>query len=61
MGFFLNEVPSLIYKKVADLIAPILSDLINEAVHQGIYPDFPKVARVTPFHMSRSKFDFKKV
>ena len=39
--------------------APILSDLISEAVHQGIYPDFLKFARVTPIHKSGSKLDFK--
>ena len=41
------------------MIAPILSDLVNEVVHQDIYPDFLKVVRVTPIHKSGSKFDFK--
>ena len=40
-------------------MGPILSVLINEAVHQGVYPDFLKVARVTPIHKSGPKFDFK--
>ena len=49
----------LSYRKVAYLIARIPSDLINEAVHQGVYPDSLKVFRDTPIHKFRSKFDFK--
>ena len=40
----------LYIKKVVDFIAPIFSDLINEAVYQGIYPNFFKVVRNTPIH-----------
>ena len=53
-GSLLHDVPSFIYEKVADLIVPILSNLINGAVHQGIYPDFLKVDRVTLIHKSGS-------
>ena len=59
-GSLLNEVPTFIYKKVSDLIAPILPDLITEAVHQDFYPDFLKAARVTPIHESGSKSGLEK-
>ena len=58
-GSLLYEVPSFIYKIIADIIAPLLSDLINEAVSSGIYPDAFKTARVTPIHKSGPKFDVK--
>ena len=53
-GSPLNQLPSFIYEKVADLIAPILSDPINKAV-----PDFLKVVRATRIHKFGSKFDLK--
>ena len=49
----------LFTKKKSDLIALILSELINETVHRGIYPDFFKVARVKPISKSGSQFDFE--
>ena len=58
-GAPINEVPSCIFRKIADIIAPVLSSLINEAVASGSYPNLFKVARVTPIHKAGSKFDFK--
>ena len=55
----INEVPSCIYRKIADIIAPVLSSLINETVVSGSYPNLFKVAGVTPIHKSGSKFYFK--
>ena len=48
-----------LYMKIADLVPIKLSDLINQAVHQGNYPDLLKVAQVTPIHKSGSEFDFE--
>ena len=44
---------------MADIIALVLSSLINEAVGSGSYPNLFKVTRVTPIHKSGSEFDFK--
>ena len=55
----INEVPSCIYRKNTDIIAPVLSSLINEAVASGSYPNLFKVARVTLIHKSGYKLDFK--
>ena len=55
----INEVPSCIFRKFADIIAPVLSTLINEAVASGSHPNLFIVARVTPIHKAGSKFVFK--
>ena len=58
-GAPINEVPSCIYREIADVIAPVLSSLINEAVASDSYPNLFKVLRVTPIHKSGSEFCFK--
>jgi len=58
-GSLLCEVPSFKLKNCADIIAPILSDLINEAVKLVVHPDLLKIARVTAIHKSGSTFDMK--
>ena len=55
----INEVPSCIYRRSADIIAPVLSSYKNEAVASGSYPNLFTVARVTPTHKSGSYFYFK--
>ena len=54
-----NEVPSCIYRKITEIIAPVLSSLINEAAVSGSYNNLFEVARVTPIHKSGSDIDFK--
>ena len=51
----LHEIPVHIYKRVADIIAPVIRDLINDSVSNGIFPDLLKTARVVPIHKSGSK------
>ena len=50
-----KDIPVIIYKSVADIIAPFLKDLINESVHSGIFPSILKIARVIPLHKDGSK------
>jgi len=50
-----NTIPNFIYKYVSDIIAPVLSKLINTSVRQGIFPSRFKIARVIPLFKSGSK------
>ena len=58
-GAAISKVPSCIYRKLADIIAPVLSSSINEVVVYGSYSNLFKVARVTTIHKSGSKLDSK--
>ena len=53
----LDEIPISIYKKIGDLIACQISDLINSSMSTGTFPSSLKVARVVPIHKSGSKRD----
>ena len=54
-----NIIPSCVHRKIADIIAPALSSLINEAVASGSYPYLFKVAGVTSIQKSGPKCDFE--
>jgi hypothetical protein len=45
-----NQVPTLVYKSISDLLALPLSLLINESLESGIFPDHLKTAVVSPIH-----------
>ena len=47
-----RDIPVFIYKSMAETIAPILKDLINESVHSGIFPNILKIARVIQLYNS---------
>ena len=57
-GAPINEVPFCIYRKFAEIIAPVPFSLSNEAFASDSYPNLFRVARLTPMHKSGSKFDF---
>ena len=48
-------VPNFIFKYVADVISPVLCELINDSFNSGVFPDIFKIARVIPIHKSGSR------
>ena len=51
----INEIPPSVFKHVSIIISPIISNLINCSVSQGIFPKCLKTARVVPIHKSGCK------
>ena len=51
----LNNIPILILKKISHIISPVLSELFNESIKYGIFPNRLKIGRVIPIHKSGSQ------
>ena len=47
-----NVVPVTIYKRLSDLINPIICDIFNESVTQGVFPESLEIAKIIPVHKS---------
>jgi hypothetical protein len=56
-GAPISSIPSFVYKCISNLIAPVMSDLINSSFSSGIFPDVLKVARVVPIFKSGKRDD----
>ena len=54
-GSPIDCVPNFIFKYVADVISPVLCELINDSFNSGVFPDIFKIARVIPIHKSGSR------
>jgi endonuclease/exonuclease/phosphatase family metal-dependent hydrolase len=48
----LDSIPSFMYKHVADIISPIIAELINSSINLGTFPDVLKISRVIPIYKS---------
>ena len=46
----LNNIPIFIIKKISYIISPLLSDIFNHSITEGIFPATLKTGRVTPLH-----------
>ena len=46
----LNNVPTFIIKKISHIISPLLSEIFNQCINEGIFPDKLKTGRVTPLY-----------
>ena len=46
----LNNIPIFILKKISHIISPLLSDIFNHSINDGIFPEKLKTGRVTPIH-----------
>ena len=46
----LNNIPIFILKKISHIISPLLSDIFNHSIKDGIFPEKLKTGRVTPLH-----------
>ena len=55
----LNEIPSFAFKRIVDIISPILASLFNESVSKGVFPACLKIARVVPIHKCGIKMEVK--
>lgn len=44
----IDQIPSFMYKHVADIISPVISKLINRSVQNGVFPSCLKRTRVIP-------------
>ena len=53
-GSPIDCVPNFIFKYVADVISPVLCELINDSFNSGVFPDIFKIARVILIHKSGS-------
>ena len=47
-GGNVDSIPMSVYKNISDIIAPIIVDIFNSSVSEGVFPDVLKVARVVP-------------
>ena len=50
-----NTVPVFIYKKLSLYLSPIICNIFNTSVREGIFPDICKIARVVPIHKGKSQ------
>ena len=53
----LNNIPIFILKKISHIIAPLISELFNDSIKYGTFPETLKVGRVIPIHKSGSQKD----
>ena len=49
-GCDINAIPIFIYKKLSMYLSPIICDIFNSSVSEGIFPEILKIARVVPIH-----------
>ena len=55
----LNNIPITVLKKISHVIAPLLTELFNDSIRQGLFPDILKIGRVIPIHKSGSRKEMK--
>ena len=48
----INNIPIFVLKKVSHVISPFLSELFNESIIHGKFPNKLKIGRVIPIHKS---------
>ena len=58
-GSCINEIPTRIFKIISNSISEILSNLFNQSVQQGIFPDCLKTARVVPIFKEGDKLNIE--
>ena len=54
-GCDINAIPIFIYKKLSMYLSPIICDIFNSSVSEGIFPEILKIARVVPIHKNKSQ------
>ena len=57
-GQSITYMPTSIFKSVAAVVSPIISNLFNQSVREGIFPDILKLAEVFPTHKGGSRASF---
>ena len=51
----INNIPIAIIKKISPIIAPIISQLFNESIEAGVFPEKLKTSRVIPLYKEGSR------
>ena len=49
-GCNLNCVPVFVYKKTVQVLSPIITDIFDSSIAEGVFPDALKVAPTMPIH-----------
>ena len=55
----LDKIPVTTYKKVKHILSPVISELFNLTIREGIFPTCLKVGRVIPIFKSGKKYQLK--
>ena len=50
----INIMPIFIYKKIAPLISPVICDIFNSSVNEGMFPSNLKLSRTRPLFKSKN-------
>ena len=50
-----DDISIRLIQKLKHILAPVLCHLINQAFHQGTYPDFLKISKIIPVHKGGNK------
>ena len=53
-GGNIGSIPVSVYKRVSNIIAPIIVDIFNSSINEGIFPSVLKMARIVPICKSKS-------
>ena len=55
----INNIPNFIIKKISHVVTPILVELFNESIINGVFPHKLKIGRVIPLHKAGSTTSLK--
>ena len=50
-----EKIPTLIFKKMSHILAPVISELFNMSIMEGVFPSCLKTGRVIPIFKSGKK------
>ena len=50
-----DKISTLIFKKMGNILAPVISELFNMSIMEGVFPSCLKTGRVTPIFKSGKK------
>ena len=53
----INSIPTFMYKKIINIISPVIATLFNKSIEEGIFPSCLKVARVIPIFKEGDRAD----
>ena len=52
-----SSIPTSCFKMIAPIIGPLLSDIFNECITDGVFPSCLKIASIKPLHKKNSKLE----
>ena len=51
----LNIIPIIVLKQICHIIGPLIAELFNQSIAEGVFPEILKLGRVTPLHKAGVK------